>query len=1219
PRRSSARSPGGGRGGEQRKPHRFRPGTVALREIRKLQKTVDLLIPVAPFVRAVKEISNYMAPEVTRWQAEALQALQEAAEDYIIQLFQDSMLCAIHAKRVTLMKKDWELARRLGHKGHPWSLLKEHNGRGNVSPIRLSFDDAEDQPRVQTVVTGTVGDTNLKKPFKEAVKTPITGRIIDFVGPEFKMPTNIKLYDGTTDPEEHLSRFSSATNSGEWPMPVWCHMFQQTLDGSAIGWFENLPNGSIDGWAELRLQFTTRFSTIRACFKDPTEITKVARRANETLVAFEERWIVETDFITGVPEVMKISSFMDAHKCLELAKRFSDKVLKTVDEMMTRLDDFVSSEEAFTSTELPKGETSKVFRKSMGPTSKRGDRFNRGRPSRPMQLPPKKENQDRYCDYHGEKGHYTNDCFQLKRQPNMTLESGKLNHLINDIRQRGRGNTKGKDAGKGKIINMIRSWSDDKKRNGRCFRRTTRHRGSHGRILGPKSVRRPGGLAGGNVRTLLRKLKSCDEVVVKEHTDGSSRFRWGSGEAVGQDRVGGSFRWRRRTGLRDLRAISSTIHSMIKFPTPRSIPTLVTRTVIVAECQRLKRKQMIERGAGQKTPQEEEGPERVDLTEQTLVNPANPGQLVTIGGNLLEECKSQLRMLLKKNMDVFAWELADMTGVPKRIIEHSLNVNPSIETVAQKRRVLASNKTHVVIKEDAYTGYHQVQMAQDDEEKTAFYIDRGTYCYTKMSFGLKNAGVTYQRLVGTAFQSQIGTNLEAYVDDMVIKSNCEKMLIADIAKTFDNLRRINMKLNTKKCSFGVEEGKFLGYMVTSKGIRANPKKTKAIADMQSPQTLKEMQSLSGQLAALKRFLSRSAEKSLPFFETLKDITKENKDEYRWTKSAEKAFQEMKQCIVGLPLLTTPVKEETLYVYLAATTEAVSAMLLTERKGKQCMIYYVLEAHPIKVITDQPLKQILNKAQASGKLGKYSVELGTYIIAYEPRNAIKGQVLAEFLSEAPVGTHTEKFFRLPANVPNQDDVEKWTLFTNGASNNKRSGAGLVLISPSGVEFMSVAERQGRKEGSENEDKSVRPRGRRALQKRIFGTYVKMCRTLTSQLCYLRDTHGILRNAYQGEQSNGETPFSLTYRSETVIPAEIGMPTHRTMMIREDKNEDELRLNMDLLQERREAATIREAKYKTKMKQYYNQKVRLTSFKPGEYVFRKNEANRVEDQGKLDLIG
>ncbi|GKC20324.1 reverse transcriptase domain-containing protein [Tanacetum coccineum] len=99
------------------------------------------------------------------------------------------------------------------------------------------------------------------------------------------------------------------------------------------------------------------------------------------------------------------------------------------------------------------------------------------------------------------------------------------------------------------------------------------------------------------------------------------------------------------------------------------------------------------------------------------------------------------------------------------------------------------------------------------------------------------------------------------MDDMTIKSRDERMLLADISETFDNLRKINMKLNPKKCSFGVEEGKFLGYMVTSEGIRANPRKTKALADLQSLRTLKEMQSLSGKLASLNRFLAKSAERS----------------------------------------------------------------------------------------------------------------------------------------------------------------------------------------------------------------------------------------------------------------------------------------------------------------------------------------------------------------------
>ncbi|GJR36506.1 reverse transcriptase domain-containing protein [Tanacetum coccineum] len=179
--------------------------------------------------------------------------------------------------------------------------------------------------------------------------------------------------------------------------------------------------------------------------------------------------------------------------------------------------------------------------------------------------------------------------------------------------------------------------------------------------------------------------------------------------------------------------------------------------------------------------------------------------------------------------------------------------------------------------------------------------------------------------------------MEAYVDDMVIKSNDEKMLLADVAETFYNLRKINMKLNPKKCSFGVEKGKFLGYMVTSEGIGANPKKTRVLADLQSPRTLKEMQSLAEKLAALNRFLAKLAERSLPFFDTLKNITKENKHEYKWTIEAEEAFQQMKRCIINLSFLTPSFLKETLYAYLEVSREAVSSILLTDWKGKQSPI------------------------------------------------------------------------------------------------------------------------------------------------------------------------------------------------------------------------------------------------------------------------------------------
>nr|GEU61770.1 reverse transcriptase domain-containing protein [Tanacetum cinerariifolium] len=162
----------------------------------------------------------------------------------------------------------------------------------------------------------------------------------------------------------------------------------------------------------------------------------------------------------------------------------------------------------------------------------------------------------------------------------------------------------------------------------------------------------------------------------------------------------------------------------------------------------------------------------------------------------------------------------------------------------------------------------KIQMKRGDEEKVAFYTDQVTYCYTKMPFGLKSAGATYQILVDAAFQSHIRRNFKAYVDGMVIKINDEKLLLADIAKKFDNLRKINMKLNPKKCSFDVKEGKFLGYTVTFEGIRANPNKTRALADLQTPRTLKEWQSLSRKLATLNRFLAKLAERSLSFLNIL---------------------------------------------------------------------------------------------------------------------------------------------------------------------------------------------------------------------------------------------------------------------------------------------------------------------------------------------------------------
>nr|GEZ80262.1 reverse transcriptase domain-containing protein [Tanacetum cinerariifolium] len=237
---------------------------------------------------------------------------------------------------------------------------------------------------------------------------------------------------------------------------------------------ERLPHDIINEWAKLREAFAARF------FVRKKQV-----------------------FIMGVPEVMKISSFMDSVKSPELAKRFSKKFPATVNEMMERLDDFVRSEEAYASTELPKGETGESHREethtvrikqeTIGPYTppySRGEYNLKVTPvltlncltkhpketlstkmqlrlpvPHPMLNPLRSRNANRYCDYHQEKGHYPNDCIQLKKQLEMALESGKLNHLVKDVRQRGRGSHNQDDPQETKIINVISINSvKDKKR-----------------------------------------------------------------------------------------------------------------------------------------------------------------------------------------------------------------------------------------------------------------------------------------------------------------------------------------------------------------------------------------------------------------------------------------------------------------------------------------------------------------------------------------------------------------------------------------------------------------------------------------------------------------------------------------------------------------------------------------------------------------------------------
>ncbi|XP_034208074.1 uncharacterized protein LOC117621615 [Prunus dulcis] len=267
--------------------------------------------------------------------------------------------------------------------------------------------------------------------------------------------------------------------------------------------------------------------------------------------------------------------------------------------------------------------------------------------------------------------------------------------------------------------------------------------------------------------------------------------------------------------------------------------------------------------------------------------------------------------------------------------------------------------------------------------------------------------------------------MEVYVDDMLVKSRIADKYIPNLFAMFAILKQYKMRLNPTKCAFGVAFGKFLGFMISQRGIEANPEKIQAILDMTIPKTVKDIQSLTGRVAALTRFISKATDRCAPFFKALKG-TKQN---ITWTAECDMAFTELKEYMGRASLLSTSEHGDILLIYLSISASAVSSVLIRSKDNAEHPVHYVskalqdaevrypdieklafalvvsarrlrpyFQAHTIHVLTNQPLRQVLQKPETSGRLVKWAIELGEFDIHYKPRPAIRGQAVADFLSE-----------------------------------------------------------------------------------------------------------------------------------------------------------------------------------------------------------------------------
>ncbi|KAJ3702215.1 hypothetical protein LUZ61_005920 [Rhynchospora tenuis] len=334
---------------------------------------------------------------------------------------------------------------------------------------------------------------------------------------------------------------------------------------------------------------------------------------------------------------------------------------------------------------------------------------------------------------------------------------------------------------------------------------------------------------------------------------------------------------------------------------------------------------------------------------------------------------------------------------------------------------------------DAYSGYNQIRMSPTDEEKTSFVTEEGLYCYKVMSFGLKNAGAEYQRIVSKVFKEELGEIMEAYIDDMVVKSCTCLDHVSHLEKVFAKMRQVGMRLNPKKSFFCLSSGKFLGFIISECGIEAHPDKCQAVVNLKSPKSIKEVQGLTGRIAALSRFISQSAMLCKPFF----DVIKKKTQEFVWGPECQEAFEKIKEYLSTPPIISRPVKGEPLYLYISTNDDAISAALVREEEGVQKPVYFIS-----RILRDAETRYPMIEKSAFA-IVTAARKLRPYFQAHSIR-VVTNMPLRKALGQFNVGVQGTSGSFTPVEAV-------WEVYVDGASSGKGTGLGVEIINPEGDRF------------------------------------------------------------------------------------------------------------------------------------------------------------------------
>jgi ribonuclease HI len=359
---------------------------------------------------------------------------------------------------------------------------------------------------------------------------------------------------------------------------------------------------------------------------------------------------------------------------------------------------------------------------------------------------------------------------------------------------------------------------------------------------------------------------------------------------------------------------------------------------------------------------------------------------------------------------------------------------------------------------DGNAGYNQIFMAPEDIHKTTFRVPGavGLFEYVVMTFGLKNAGATYQRAMNHIFHDLIGNLVEIYIDDVVVKSALVEGHLDDLRQVLERTRKFRLRMNPKKCAFGVSSGQFLGFLVHERGIEIGLKSQEAVRTMVPPTTKKELQQLIGKINFVRRFISNLSGQI---------------DEFRWGAEQQRAFEEIKEYLSRPPVLVPPQQDRPFYIYLSVGDTSIASVVVQLYDGKERVVFYLsrrmldaetrypdmeklclclfftctklrhilLSSEVIIICKSDVIKHMLSAPVLKGRLGKWMFALSEFDIRYQPAKAVKGQALADLIAE-----------RVNINIAALS-VRAWAMYFDGSVCGDGCGIGILLVSPRGATY------------------------------------------------------------------------------------------------------------------------------------------------------------------------